>query len=95
MLGYQASDEMPRAYHRRAAVEAVRFHNGVNPAVEALLGEMRARRTVLDATLWVYAEMAREHAAHPEGPAPYCSEPLAEALAARGLQGGRADLSWH
>jgi imidazolonepropionase-like amidohydrolase len=88
MLGYQASGEMPRAYHRRAAVEAARFHHGVNPAVDALLGEMRARRTVLDATLRIYAEMAREHAAHPDGPAPYCSEPLAEALAARAYKAG-------
>jgi len=88
MLGYQASGDMPRAYHRRAAVEAARFDNGVNPAVEALLGEMRARRTVLDATLRVYAEMAREQAAHPEGPAPYCGEPLAEALAARAYRAG-------
>jgi imidazolonepropionase-like amidohydrolase len=88
MLGYQASDVMPRAYHRRAGVETDRFQGGINPAVEALLGEMRARRTVLDATLWVYAEMAREHSARPEGPAPYCSEPLAEALAARAYKAG-------
>ena len=88
MLGYQASDEMPRAYHRRAAVEAARFRDGVNPAVEALLAEMRARGTVLDATLWVYADLAHEHAAHPEGPSPYCSEALAEALAARAYRAG-------
>jgi imidazolonepropionase-like amidohydrolase len=88
MLGYQASDQIPHAYHRRAPVEADRFHDGVNPAVEALLAEMRVRGTVLDATLWVYAEMDREHAAHPDGPAPYCSAPLAEALAARAYRAG-------
>ena len=88
MLGYQASEKMPGAYHRRAAVEAARFDDGVNPTVEALLVEMRARGTVLDATLLVYVEMAREHAAHPQGPAPYCSEPLAEALAARAYRAG-------
>jgi imidazolonepropionase-like amidohydrolase len=88
MLGYQASDDMPSAYHRRAAVEEARFKGGVNRAVEALLGEMRARRTVLDATLWVYVDLAREHAAHPGGAAPYCSEPLAEALTARAYRAG-------
>jgi imidazolonepropionase-like amidohydrolase len=90
MLGYQASGVMPRAYHRRAPVEADRFRDGANPAVYALLGEMRERGTVLDATLWVYAEMQREHAAHPDGPAPYCSEALAEALTARAYRAGVA-----
>jgi imidazolonepropionase-like amidohydrolase len=90
MLGYQASGVMPRAYHRRAPVEADRFRDGANPAVDALLGEMRKRGTVLDATLWVYADMERERAAHPNGPAPYCSEALAEALAARAYRAGVA-----
>jgi imidazolonepropionase-like amidohydrolase len=88
MLGYQASAVMPHAYHRRAPVEAGKLPGGVNPAVETLLGEMRTRGTVLDATLWVYGEMTREHAAHPEGAAPYCEAALAEALTARAYKAG-------
>ncbi len=88
MLAYQASAIMPRAYHHRAPVEASKFQDGANPEVEALLAEMRARGTVLDATLLVYREMAREHDAHPDGPAPYCSDALAEAIAARAYKAG-------
>ena len=88
MLGYQASTVVPRAYHRRAPVETAKFQGGVNSEVEALLARMHARGTVLDATLWVYGEMGREHAAHPETPAPYCSEALADALAARAYRAG-------
>lgn len=80
MLAYQASDAMPRAYHHRAAVVETRFVDGKNPKVEALLQEMKRRGTILDATLHVYAEMAADHRAHPDGPAPYCSDTLAEQI---------------
>jgi imidazolonepropionase-like amidohydrolase len=43
---------------------------------------------VLDATLWVYGEMAREHAAHPGGAAPYCSLALAERLTGEAWRAG-------
>ena len=81
MLAYQASDAMPRAYHHRAPVVEQRFSDGKNPKVEALLQEMKRRGTILDATLRVYAEMAADHRAHPDGPAPYCSDALAEQIA--------------
>jgi imidazolonepropionase-like amidohydrolase len=90
MLAYQASDQSPRAYHRRAPVQPEKFRDGANPAVEDLLQQMKARGTVLDATLWVYAEMSRDHAAHPGQPAPYCSDALAEAIAARAAKAGVA-----
>jgi len=80
LLAYQASDAMPRAYHHRPAVDEARFAAGDTPVIEALLKEMRRRGTILDATLWVYAEMERDHAADPEGPAPYCGAGLAERL---------------
>jgi imidazolonepropionase-like amidohydrolase len=80
MLAYQASDQMPRAYHHRAPVDEARFTEGKNPKVEALLQEMKRRGTILDATLRVYAEMAADHRAHPDQPAPYCSDSLAEAI---------------
>jgi imidazolonepropionase-like amidohydrolase len=90
MLAYQASDVMPRAYHRRAPVQAAKFQDGANPAVDALIDEMRARGTVLDATLWVYADLERERAADPKGPEPYCRLALAEAIAARAARAGVA-----
>jgi len=88
MLAYQASDTVPRAYHDRAPVQADKFASGANPVVEALMQDMKRRGTILDATLRVYAEMAREHAAHPKGPAPYCSAALAERLAAQAYRDG-------
>ncbi len=80
MLAYQASAVMPGAYHNRAAVEADRFAGATPASVTALFDDMRGRGTLLDATLWVYDEMAADHAAHPGGPAPYCSDTLAARL---------------
>lgn len=88
MLAYQASDAVPRAYHDRAPVQAERFAGGPNPAVEAVMQEMKRRGTILDATLRVYAEMAAEHAAHPKGAAPYCDMQLAARLAGEAYRDG-------
>jgi imidazolonepropionase-like amidohydrolase len=90
MLAYQASDAMPRAYHHRAPVDEARFAVGDNPVVGDLFKTMAERGVVLDATLWVYREMAQDHAAHPGGPAPYCSEGLAERLANQAWRAGVA-----
>lgn len=88
MLAYQASPEMPERYAPRAPVEESRFAGATPPAVSALYGDMRKRGTVLDATLWVYDEMAREHAAGPASPPPYCSLTLAERLAGEAWRAG-------
>ncbi len=88
MLAYQVSDTMPAAYHHRAAVQAENVQVGDNPAIEALLQDMKRRGTILDATLRVYVEMAQDHAVHPSGPAPYCSAALAERLAAEAHRAG-------
>lgn len=88
MLAYQASDRMPRAYHRRAPVQEDRFTDGANPKVDSLFAALRSRGVILDATLSVYAELARDHAAHPKGPQPYCSEAFAEQLAGRAHRAG-------
>jgi imidazolonepropionase-like amidohydrolase len=87
MLAYQASASMPPAYHHRAAVEADKFA-GDNPRFDALLADMKRRGTILDATLWVYEEMAREHAAESQSPAPYCSAELAANLLNRAYRAG-------
>jgi imidazolonepropionase-like amidohydrolase len=88
MLAYQASGFMPRTYHNRPPVEEARFEGGDNPVVGDLFKIMAARGVVLDATLWVYRRMAQDHAAHPEGPSPYCSEVLAERLANQAWRAG-------
>jgi imidazolonepropionase-like amidohydrolase len=90
MLAYQASDVMPRAYHHRAAVDEARFSGGDNPVVGKLFEQMRAQGVVLDATVLIYREMAEAYAAHPAGPAPYCSETLAERLANQAFRDGVA-----
>jgi len=51
---------------------------------------MRRRGTILDATLYVYGEMAAEHAAHPTGPAPYCRPALAQRLTNQAYRDGVA-----
>ena len=88
MLGYEASDTMPGAYHHRTPVDAAKFGAGDNAVVQSLFETMRARRTILDATLLIYADMARDHAADPKGPAPYCSDVLAERLANQAWRDG-------
>lgn len=88
MLAYQASAEMPHAYHPRVGVEEPKFAHGANPAVERLFDEIHARGVILDPTLWVYQEMADDHAAHPGGAAPYCSAPLAYRLANQAYRAG-------
>jgi imidazolonepropionase-like amidohydrolase len=80
MLAYQASPQMPERYAPRPPVDEAAFAGATPPSVTALYEDMHARGTVLDATLWVYDEMARAHAAHPGSTAPYCSLTLAERL---------------
>ena len=49
---------------------------------------MKTQGAILDATLWVYEEMAKEHAAEPKSPAPYCSADLAEKLLNQAYRAG-------
>jgi imidazolonepropionase-like amidohydrolase len=88
MLAYQASPTVPDRYAPRAGVDEARFAGATPAEVSALYGDMRARGTVLDATLWVYGEMAREYAEHPNGAAPYCSLALAERLTGEAWRAG-------
>jgi imidazolonepropionase-like amidohydrolase len=86
MLAYQASPQMPRAYHNRAPVDASLFRND-NPIVESLFADMKKRGTILDATLWVYEAMSR--AKNPQPP-PYCAPVLADKLAGEAYRAGVA-----
>ena len=88
MLAYQASPQMPDRYAPRAPVDEAKFVGATPPSVTALYEDIHARGTVLDATLWVYGEMAREHAAHPGSAAPYCSLALAERLTGEAWRAG-------
>lgn len=87
MLAYQVQP-MPRAYHNRAPVDAVRLAPGDDPVMQGLFDEMKRRGTVLDATLRVYAELDAAHRAHPGGAAPYCTPELAEQLTAQAYRTG-------
>jgi imidazolonepropionase-like amidohydrolase len=88
MLAYQASAAMPGAYHPRPPVDEALFQPGDNPVVGRLFATMRGKSVILDATLSVYAEIAREHEVHPDGPAPYCSQSLADRLANQAFRAG-------
>jgi imidazolonepropionase-like amidohydrolase len=91
MLAYEASEVKPRAYHNRAPVEEARFAAGDNPAVEAVLQEMKRRGVILDATDHVYVEMARAYARRGgKGAKPYCSPELAEKITRQAYRDGVA-----
>ena len=89
MLAYQASKTMPGEYHNRAAVEADKFASD-NPVTARLFADMKTRGTILDATLWVYDEMAKEHANAPQSSPPYCSPELAAKLLNQAYRAGVA-----
>ena len=84
MLAYQASAQMPRAYHNRAPVEADKF-SGANPTVQALFEDMKQRGTILDATVYAYDAMWK--VPNPTSK-PYCSLALAEKLAGEAHRAG-------
>ena len=73
MLAYQVSDKIPPEYHNRAPVDAAKFANGTS-ALDPLFADMKARHTILDATIYVYKVMWEVPNAQP---APYCHEQLA------------------
>jgi imidazolonepropionase-like amidohydrolase len=89
IMAYQASKTMPPEYHNRSPVEAEKFATD-NPIMDKLFAEMKARGTILDATLWVYEEMGSAHRAAPQTPAPYCSAQLAEKLLNQAYRAGVA-----
>ncbi|MBV9991269.1 MAG: amidohydrolase family protein [Alphaproteobacteria bacterium] len=82
MLGYQASATMPPAYHHRAAVEAARLGD---PSIDALLADMKAKGTILDATLTVYELLDHMKDANPP---PYCTLAMAQTLTAKAHRAG-------
>ncbi|HWY14311.1 MAG TPA: amidohydrolase family protein [Rhizomicrobium sp.] len=84
MLAYQASEQMPHAYHDRAPVEEAKF-TGDNPQMDAIFADMKRRGTILDATVYVYDVMWRVANAQPR---PYCTLKLAEKLAADAHRAG-------
>ncbi len=84
LLAYQASHPVPPAYHNRPPVDDKAFA-GDNPALDALFADMKARGTILDATLYVYDAMWR--VPNPQPP-PYCRLSLAEKIAAEAHKAG-------
>jgi imidazolonepropionase-like amidohydrolase len=88
MLAYQASDPMPAAYHRRAAVDGSKFGPGDSPVVGKLYETMKAKGQVLDATLTIYAQMDARRIAHPQAPAGYCTGEIAYRLTDQARRAG-------
>jgi imidazolonepropionase-like amidohydrolase len=97
MLAYQASAAMPPEYHNRASVEEDKFAGGT-ALLDPLFADMKARGTILDATLYVYDVMWKVPGATPK---PYCTLALAERIAAAAHRAGveistgtDADTNW-
>jgi imidazolonepropionase-like amidohydrolase len=97
MLAYQASAAMPPEYHNRAPVDEAAFKDGT-AVLDPLFADMKARGTILDATLYVYDAMWKEAGT---GPKPYCTLALAEKIAAAAHRAGieistgtDADTDW-
>lgn len=89
MLAYEASEVKPRAYHRRAPVDATKFQDGDNPAVAGVLRDMKRRGVILDATDYVYVTIERLAAKMgPDGPKGYCASGLAEKITAQAHREG-------
>jgi imidazolonepropionase-like amidohydrolase len=88
MLAYQASDQMPVAYHRRAAVDGSKFGPGDSPVVGKLYETMKANGQVLDATLTIYAQMDERRIAKPQAAAGYCTGELAYRLTDQARRAG-------
>ena len=84
LLAYQASPQMPRAYHHRAPVEEKLFA-GDDHRLDPLFADMKRRGTILDATLYVYDAMWKVPNAQPP---PYCSLALAEKIAVEAHRAG-------
>jgi len=97
MLAYQASAAIPPEYHNRAAVDESAFKDGT-AALDPLLADMKARGTILDATLTVYDVMWKVPNVSPK---PYCTLALAEKIAGAAHRAGveistgtDADTDW-
>jgi imidazolonepropionase-like amidohydrolase len=98
MLGYQVSTQMPRTYHNRAAVDAVKLAKP-NAALDPLLADMKHRGTIMDATLYVYQVLDHMKDANPP---PYCTLAIASKLLGEAYRAGvsisagtDADSDWH
>ena len=84
MLAYQVSDKIPPEYHNRAPVDAAKFANGTS-ALDPLFADMKARHTILDATIYVYKVMWEIPEARPTA---YCREELAAQITAAAHKAG-------
>jgi imidazolonepropionase-like amidohydrolase len=98
MLGYQVSREMPRAYHKRAPVDAATLTKD-DHALDPLFADMKQRGTILDATLYVYQVLDHMKNANPP---PYCTLRMALKLLGEAYRAGvaisagtDADSDWH
>jgi imidazolonepropionase-like amidohydrolase len=84
-LAYQAMDRRPDSYQHRFPLDASLFVHD-NPVMAKLYADMKARGTILDATVHVYREV--EAAAKKQGKPPLCTVALAGTLTNQAYRAG-------
>jgi len=81
LLGYQAMQVKPERYHNRAPVDGALIDRQQDTMLAGLFQAMKAKGTVLDATLRVYREADKR-------PGAYCPQELAAAITAQAHRAG-------
>ncbi|MDZ4371624.1 MAG: amidohydrolase family protein [Phenylobacterium sp.] len=79
-IAYQVSATMPQTYQDPTPIDSARLGTGDNPAIVAVFDAMKARGTILDATVRVYVEGETRYAKNPKGRPPRCSADVAYRL---------------
>jgi imidazolonepropionase-like amidohydrolase len=91
-LAYQAVEQRPSRYEDREKfpIDPGPFTDGNNAIMNALFGQMREKRIILDATNYVFHTIERMRARNPKNapPPPYCSSHLAELLTSQAHRNG-------
>ena len=90
LLAYQASKVKPPRYHNRAAVEGALIDRKSDPMLAKLFAAMKAKGTILDATLRVYQEGDKRMKTNPQPNGAYCPLELAAAITAQAHRAGVA-----
>ena len=88
MLAYQAMKDKPNRYHDRAAVRPELIDRANDPVLAGLFHAMRAKGTLLDATLRVYQEGEKREEKDPHRSGSYCPLELAAAITAQAHRAG-------
>ena len=88
MLAYQAMKDKPKQYHDRAMVQADLIDRANDPVLAKLFQAMKAKGTMLDATLRVYQEGEKRLEKDPHRSGSYCPLELAASITAQAHRAG-------